>query len=439
MEDSKSNLAYNQIIANTRPSDQYVAEAEALPAPSHPLIRLIAYYLPQFHPIPENDAWWGRGFTEWTNVTKALPRFKGHYQPRLPGELGFYDLRLPDILRRQAELARCYGIEGFCFHYYWFNGKQLLEKPLNLLLSMRDVDLPFCVNWANENWCRRWDGKDQEVLMSQQHSPSDDIAYARSLERLFRDPRYIRVSGRPLMMLYRPALLPNAAATVNRWREHIVAAGFENPYIIMAQAFGDDDPRAYGMDAAAGFPPHNCGFEGNRINKSLAFFDTKYKGQVNDYDEMIAAALSKCPREFKLFPGVCPAWDNEARRPNQGFCFHGSSPEKYGKWLAGACGYALRMEEKDERIVFINAWNEWAEGAHLEPDLHFGYAYLAETAAVLKSLSYPKWDISLSSTYNYLRQRQSHVQHALALRAIRKAANKTADIAEGFANAIRFK
>jgi lipopolysaccharide biosynthesis protein len=375
-----------QIAANHARGEHYQNKT-ALPPDTRSPVRLIAFYLPQFHPIPENDLWWGKGFTEWTNVSKALPRFKGHYQPHLPGELGFYDLRLPQVLRQQAELVRDHGLAGLCFHHYWFDGKPLLDTPIRLLLENKDIDLPFCVNWANEHWSRRWDGNDQEILIGQAHSPADDIAFAASLEPLFRDPRYIRVNGRALLMLYRPRLLPDAAATVRRWREHFHAAGLGNPYVVMAQGFGDDDPRPYGLDAAAGFPPHRSGFDAPPMQDSLERLDPDFQGIVVRYADMAAAALANQPAEFRLFPGVCPSWDNEARKPARGFCALGATPAAYHDWLAAACEGALAFPDPDERIVFINAWNEWAEGAHLEPDRHFGYAYLNETAKVVAKLS----------------------------------------------------
>jgi hypothetical protein len=370
------------LTANHCPGSNYQGPAE-LPAHLRSPVRLIAYYLPQYHPIPENDTWWGQGFTEWTNVSKALPRFQGHYQPHLPGELGFYDLRNPEVLQRQAELVRAYGLSGLCFHHYWFNGKPLLDMPIRLLLDRKDIDLPFCVNWANENWSRRWDGNDSEILIGQSHSPSDDIAFAASLEPLFRDPRYIRVGRRPLLMVYRPKLLPNAAATVRRWRAHFQAAGLDDPYIVMAQAHGDADPRPYGMNAAAGFPPHQCGFDAPPIQDTLGSIDESNRGTVVRYADMVAAALANQPNSFRLFPGVCPSWDNEARKPGRGFSVHGATPADYHDWLLAACERALTFPDADERIVFINAWNEWAEGAHLEPDRHLGYAYLAQTARVV--------------------------------------------------------
>jgi lipopolysaccharide biosynthesis protein len=365
---------------------------------AQPIVRLIAYYLPQFHRMPENDQWWGRGFTEWSNITRAYPRFRGHYQPHLPGGLGFYDLRVPEVLYEQAALARRYGLFGFCIHHYWFNGRNLLGEPLRILLENRDIDINFCLNWANENWTSRWDGKETNVLIAQQHSPADDLALARSLEKALSDPRYIRVNGRPLLMIYRPGILPDSKATVERWRNHFVQAGYGDPYMVMPQAFGDTNPYLFGMDAAAGFPPHESGFHtpelrrplGPRIRRRLKMRNAGVLDQILSYDTMMLRAVKNCPSGFPLLPGVCPSWDNHARRRNGGAqIFDGASPPKYGKWLRAACEYSLQKTTVDERIVFINAWNEWAEGAHLEPDLHFGYAYLAETARTLCALAEP--------------------------------------------------
>jgi glycosyltransferase involved in cell wall biosynthesis len=375
-----------QLTTNTSPGPHYETDAEVSPVPVASAVRVIAFYLPQFHPIPENDLWRGKGFTEWTNVTKAVPRFLGHYQPQLPGELGFYDLRMPDIIRRQASLARKYGVGGFCFHHYWFNGKQVLETPLKLLLSQPDIDLPFCICWANENWTRRWDGLESEVLIAQNHSPEDDTAFAQALEPALGDPRYIRVNDRPLLIIYRPSLLPDPIASARRWRTQLVRAGMGDPYLVMTQVFGDEDPRLYGFDAAVEFPPHKLGFTASSINSRIKSFDPSYKGIIHDYEEMIQRAAAAPPAVYKLFRGVCPGWDNESRMPGRGHVFAYSTPEKYGRWLDMACKDALKGTNPSERLVFVNAWNEWAEGAHLEPDRHFGYAYLCETARVIASL-----------------------------------------------------
>jgi glycosyltransferase involved in cell wall biosynthesis len=377
-----------QLGANAAPGVYYETDEEASREPGEAPVRLIAFYLPQFHPIPENDIWWGKGFTEWTNVTKAIPRFLGHYQPQLPGELGFYDLRIPATIRRQAALAKKYGIGGFCFHHYWFGGKQVLETPLKLFLSQSDIDLPFCICWANENWTRRWDGLEHEVLIAQNHSPEDDIAFARALEAPLCDPRYIRVNDRPLIIVYRPSLLPDAVATARRWRTHFARAGLGDPYLVMAQTFGDEDPRLYAFDAALEFPPHNKFGWIAPINDRIEPFEADYQGVVRDYEEMIRSAAAATAPEYTRFRCVCPGWDNEARTPGRGHVFAYSTPEKYGRWLGLACKDALKAPNPSERLVFINAWNEWAEGAHLEPDRHFGYAYLRETSRVIASLNY---------------------------------------------------
>ena len=387
---SKLNRLLEQLHLNTARGAFYRNEEQAVRAPVDPKVRLIAYYLPQFHPIPENDRWWGEGFTEWTNVTKAVPRFVGHYQPRLPGELGFYDLRSPDILRRQASLARKYGIHGFCLHYYWFGGKTLLETPLNLLLENRDIDINFCICWANENWTRRWDGEEHEILIAQSHSPQDDAMFAVSLERMFQDPRYIRIDGRPLLVVYRAGLLPDPLATARRWRHHFAGSGFGNPYLVMAQTWGDEDPRPFGFDAAVEFPPHKLGVDAPSINSAVEMFDQDYGGNIHEYDYFVKRATTAPPPKYKLFPCVCPGWDNEARKPRKGSTFAFSTPEKYGAWLTHACRRALSEFKPAEQFVFINAWNEWAEGAYLEPDRHFGFAYLQETASVLGRLEAPR-------------------------------------------------
>jgi glycosyltransferase involved in cell wall biosynthesis len=377
-----------QLRVNLAPGAARPGDDEPSPAPVDPAVRLIAFYLPQFHPIPENDLWWGRGFTEWSNVTRALPRFAGHYQPHLPGELGFYDLRLPDTLRRQAALARQFGVGGFCFHHYWFGGRRLLETPIELLLAHPDIDLSFCICWANENWTRRWDGAEHELLIGQSHSPEDDIAFARHLEPMLRDRRYIRVDGRPLLIVYRVGILPDPLATARRWRAHLARAGLGDPYLVMAQTFGDEDPRIHGFDAAVQFPPHALGHAPSIMDR-LQVYEPGYESRVLDYDYMADHLSQTPPTPYPLFRTVCPGWDNEARRPGRSITFAFSTPEKYGRWLETACRVALEASP-GRRLVFVNAWNEWAEGAHLEPDRHFGRAYLHATARVLATVSEPQ-------------------------------------------------
>ncbi|MEA3002022.1 MAG: hypothetical protein QOH81_810 [Sphingomonadales bacterium] len=414
---------------NVEPGPDYEAQPQGYEG-GRPPARIIAFYLPQFHPIPENDEWWGAGFTEWTNVTKALPRFQGHYQPRLPGALGFYDLRNPDTLRRQADLARHGGIEGFCFHHYWFDGRRLLETPLANLLANRDIDLPFCLNWANESWSRRWDGTESAILIAQRHTPEDDIAFARSLKPIFDDPRYIRIDGRPLLMVYRPSLFPDAAATVARWREDFARAG-DNPYIVLAQSFQDLDPRRYGMDAAAGFPPHRVRDFVQPVTIRRRF-DPRLGTLAFSYDDAARNSIAYRPREFRLFPGVCPDWDNDARRNGQGVAFVGSTPRKYGAWLEHAARWVSTQAPPEERIVFINAWNEWAEGTYLEPDRHYGYAYLSETARALSRLTKETEASDLDAIFS-----DSVSPAGLMLRSVRRVARKGAGAADRVGRLLR--
>jgi glycosyltransferase involved in cell wall biosynthesis len=370
--------------------DVEVYEAEIFPKITNPAVNLIAFYLPQFHPIPENDEFWGRGFTEWTNVSKAFPLFEGHYQPRLPGELGFYDLRVVDVMKRQAALARQYGISGFCFHYYWFNGKKVLDTPIEQFIASPDIDIRFCINWANENWTRRWDGADEKILLSQNHSPADDLAFIADVVRYFRDPRYIRIDGKPLLILYNPQRLPDPHATARRWREYCQGEGFDGLFLVAAQTFGFTDPIGIGFDAAVEFPPHNIRSYEIKTD-SLHFFED-FKGTVYDYQSMTQNYKNVHP-EFPLLKTVSPDWDNTARRGSQATVYLGSTPKHYQDWLDYAISTTMKLNAPGHQFVFINAWNEWGESAYLEPDRKFGYAYLNATARALEQESSPAFDL----------------------------------------------
>jgi hypothetical protein len=349
-------------------------------------LKLIAFYLPQFYPMPENDAWWGKGFTEWTNVTKAVPQFIGHYQPHLPGELGYYDLRLAEVQERQVELARNYGIHGFCFYYYWFNGKRLLDRPLDLFTSNKKIDFPFCICWANENWTRRWDGLEDSVLISQQHNFKIDHKIIHDFIKQFKNPNYIRINGRPLLLIYRGDILNEGEDTLKYWRKECIKSGQGNPYIVVAQSFGYYDPRTLGFDAAVSFPPHDIKLK--TINDRLVILNQTYNGQVWSYPEYVSSSIKElAPTPYTQFHSLFPNWDNEPRRPGRGMTFAFSSAEYYRIWLEHVCEHSLRQLSKDEKFVFVNAWNEWGEGAHLEPDRKYGYAYLEATYQALLELA----------------------------------------------------
>jgi hypothetical protein len=368
-------------IARGAREASYVDETST-PAPSRPGAKLIAFHLPQFHPIPENDAWWGAGFTEWANVAKAAPQFLGHMQPRLPGELGFYDLRTPGVLKQQANLARAHGVSAFCFHYYWFAGKRLLEAPLDAFVADRSIDIEFCLCWANENWTRRWDGAGNEILIAQDHSLEDHRRVFADLARYAEDPRYLRIDGKPLLVVYRPDIIPNAHEMTALWREQAAKLGWKGVYLVATNAFRFDKPARLGFDALVEFPPH--GFVADRIDPTLRWLNQRHGGAVYDYGAVAAAEVRRMNAagqgRHPVFPGVMPGWDNEARRPGAGVVYHCSTPEAYGAWLRAAISRAERSLPHDRQLVFINAWNEWAEGAYLEPDRTFGRAYLAATA-----------------------------------------------------------
>jgi GT2 family glycosyltransferase len=340
-------------------------------------VRLLAFYLPQFHPIPENDRWWGSGFTEWRNVSKAFPNYVGHYQPRRPAELGYYDLRLPDVMEAQATLARRYGLSGFCYYYYWFAGHRMLERPLEQMLVSGRPDLPFCLCWANENWTRRWDGENHNVLIGQKHSPADDIAVITDLCRYFRAPNYIRIGGRPLLLVYRVKLFPDFPVTVERWRRYCRENGIGEIYVASVEAFDQvanlESPERWGCDAGVEFPPH--GF-GNARKPTSQILNPRFEGITDDYVELVHRYLDRPVPGYRRFRGVMAGWDNTPRRQNNSLVFENATPGAFQAWLEAAISETREQAHGDERIVFINAWNEWAEGAYLEPDTRFGHTWL---------------------------------------------------------------
>ncbi|WP_172371420.1 glycoside hydrolase family 99-like domain-containing protein [Mesorhizobium sp. NZP2234] len=368
--------------APQRPATYVPRSGEGRPAALR--ARLIAFYLPQFHPIPENDAFWGKGFTEWTNVTRATPQFDGHYQPRLPADLGFYDLRVKDIQKEQIEIALQYGLSGFCFHFYWFNGKRVLEMPIAQFVENDAHEMGFCINWANEPWSRRWNGREQEVLIPQSHSPEDDLAFIRYVAGYFRDRRYIRIGGKPLLMVYRPGLFPSAAETAQRWRTHCREAGIGEIFLAYPQSFDSGDPAEFGFDAAVEFPP-NLG-RLPEISAGMPTLRSGFRGKVYDWTELLNRSRAYPQVPYTLFRGLCPSWDNTARRMEAAYILVNASPSRYKQWLANAVVDTCdRFADFDSRLIFVNAWNEWAEGAYLEPDARYGYAYLQETRDVLSA------------------------------------------------------
>jgi lipopolysaccharide biosynthesis protein len=351
--------------------------------------RVIAMYLPQFHPIPENDAWHGIGFTEWTNVTRVRPLFRGHYQPHLPADLGFYDLRLPETRRAQAALARQYGISAFCYYHYWFSGKVLLERPLQEVLASGEPDFPFLVCWANGSWTRTWNIHDNGVLLEQRYSAEDDREHIRWLMPYLRDPRYVTVRGRPVVIVYRAGLLPDPRETAAIWNEEAKRAGLPGLYLMRFESnFKGEtgDPTEFGFDAAAEFQPYIdlAGKPDPQWAGPLRRFTGAFgRHHIRDYRVLVKNSLARKSASYKRYPCVTPSWDNSARRAaHSARIWRHSTPDVYREWLQETLRRFVPFGQ-DEDFVIINAWNEWAEGNHLEPDLKWGRAYLEATQAAI--------------------------------------------------------
>ncbi|MBD2766429.1 glycoside hydrolase family 99-like domain-containing protein [Hymenobacter sp. BT664] len=354
-------------------------------------LRALALYLPQFHPVPENDEWWGKGFTEWTNVAKSRPKFPGHNQPQLPADLGFYDLRVPETRDLQAAMAQQYGIHGFIYYHYWFNGRRILNRPFDEVLASGKPDFPFCLCWANENWTRRWDGYDKEILLKQEYGEQDDLEHIRSLAPAFADPRYIRVDGKPLFIVYRSEAFPDIRRTLDTWRNEAMRLGIGELYLVRMESFlRDVNPHEMGFDAAFDFQPFHASpparelgeLPGRLLNKLKIKTSGYYTNSVYKYENFINHMMARPGADYKRFPGVTPDWDNSARRKRDAFILTGSTPELYGKWLQHTVQHFTPYSPQENFIV-INAWNEWAEGNHLEPDMKWGRKYLEATARAL--------------------------------------------------------
>lgn len=352
---------------------------------------LIAYYLPQFHPFKENDEWWGKGTTEWNNVSRAVPQFLGHYQPRLPGEMGYYDLRLKENIARQIELAKQYGIQAFCYYYYWFDGKRLLDKPLDLFLKLKEMDFHFCLCWANEDWTRRFDGTSGEIIMQQGKTVESYKNFIKSIGKYICDKRYLEIKKAKVLIVYKPYSIPECEAVLNFWRMYCRKNGYGELYLIAIKDV--DDKRNYlkdGFDAISEFQPHGLDRDcDNLIKTDLNMVRKKFYGHIYDYKYIVENKKYFFHKEYKLYRSVIPMWDNTPRRDNQATVFHGSTPALYENWLLNVILETRNRKDLDASIIFINAWNEWGEGAYLEPDRKYGYAYLQATRnAIEKSRLY---------------------------------------------------
>ena len=340
-------------------------------------VRVLAFFLPQFHPTPENDLWWGQGFTEWTNVARAMPSYEGHYQPHLPTDLGFYDLRLSETLAAQARLAARYGVDGLVIYHYNFGTRRMLDRPLQVLLAHPEIDIQFCLCWANENWTRHWDGGARELLLEQLYDDATLSSVIADAVEAARDPRAITVNGKPLFLVYRPLKLPDPQAFATACRAAFAQAGFAGVHLAYVESMeivtAGLTPAELGFDASVEFPPHGHAAE---AQPSGDVIKQGWQGYRYDYPETVCEFVTRPSAGYKRYPTVFPSWDNTPRQPRRGTCFDRATPEAFGAYVEAKLAEIRDFHMGDERLLFVNAWNEWAEGAHLEPDSGFGHRWL---------------------------------------------------------------
>ena len=356
------------------------------------MTRLIAFYLPQYHPVPENDQWWGKGFTEWTNTGKAKPLFRGHYQPNVPADLGYYDLRVPETRLAQAELARAHGIEAFCYYHYWFAGRRILERPLNEVLRSGQPDFPFCVCWANQTWTGVWHGNPDKILIEQTYpGVADYEAHFAALLPLFVDHRYVKVDGKPLFIVYRPTEIPDLDCMLQCWRKMAQQAGLTGLHLVaIIHGKNNWDFKRYGFDGAVlqCLPPLRRTQYVSWRNpfKKLArlYLDRSGKPTVYRYRDVMLDMLPDAGSADEVYPCLIPNWDNTPRSHKDGLVLQGATPELFRGQLKTSFDL-VRHRPAENRIVFVKSWNEWGEGNYLEPDLKFGRGYLETIKQELRS------------------------------------------------------
>ena len=349
-------------------------------------IKTLAFYLPQFHEFKENNEWWGKGFMEWTNTKKSKPRFEGHYQPREPhDDFGYYTLDNIENIKKQVKLAKEHGIYGFCFYYYWFSGKRLLEKPIDLFLKDKSIDFPFCLCWANENWTRAWDGLDKEVLIKQDYTKEDQKNFIKDMEKYLKDKRYIHVDGKPLIMVYNPTEIPDFEECMKEWRNKARELGIGEICIWSKTTFMDNEHKytPY-VDGEFDFPPHGVSHEASKIYGLPSPKIYNYGKIVDDIEHLYRNYFPLKDYYFTCTMG----WDNSARREEGYTVYYNYSPEKYYKWLKYIIEETRRRNAKDKRYILINAWNEWAEGTYLEPDKKYGYTNINTLSKAIFDLPY---------------------------------------------------
>lgn len=348
-------------------------------------IQILAFHLPQFHTFPENDEWWGKGFTEWVNVKNGKAMFEGHNQPRVPLDKNYYSMLSLETLREQARLSKEYGIDGFCYYHYWFNGKKLMEKPVELLLQSKEIEQRFCLCWANEPWTRSWDGKNGCVLMEQVYGEEAEWEeHYQYLFPFFKDDRYIKVDNKPVFVIYRANTIDKFEQMILYLKARAREDGFDGLYVMEERNYYQNAKESENSDAMIHFEPMNTLQNGRSYSEKITqrlkseYLNKKYKNAIRyyDYDKIWDRLLKEFEKsEAGVMPGAFVDWDNTPRRKNEGMVFINGGPEKFGKYFELLMDMAVK---KDRGFVFINAWNEWAEGTYLEPDEKYGFGYLEE-------------------------------------------------------------
>jgi hypothetical protein len=363
-------------------------------------VRIIAFYLPQFHPIPENDEWWGKGFTEWTNVAKAKPLFKGHYQPRLPADLGFYDLRVPETRKLQAEMAREYGIEGFAYWHYWFSGKRILERPFNEILKSGEPDFPFCLAWANESWSGIWHGLSDKILIKQEYPGQEDYTnHFYSILDALKDPRYIKIEGKPVFYVLNPYKIPDCKDFIALWNKLAQENGLDGIYFIAPAFYPEQESQElndYGFNAINSYRLKEAFSKMRqrtiieRIHRKLTRaikLNNKVNFEVYDYKEFIKNFVTNGDQNPLFFPTIYPSWDNSPRSGTRALIIESSTPETFKIHVRSVL---INTKDKpfDKRVIFLKSWNEWAEGNYVEPDSKYGLEYLKSLKSEIEDLDF---------------------------------------------------
>lgn len=351
--------------------------------------KLIAFYLPQYYENEYNNKYFGKGFMEWYNVTKTIPQYTGHYQPHLPIDVGFYDLTHDDIMYRQIELARKYGIFGFCFYYYWFSGERLLDKPLDNFLTNKNLNMPFCLFWANETWTNIWgEGDEKKIIKEQKLNDDDDDKFVNDILKYFNDDRYIKVNGKPLLIIYRAKIFEyeRFQKFIKNLRKKIKTAGFEGIHLLLTDAdIGSiKNMNEYNIDGVVEFTHRDVSRNAPHLDMREKFINPNFKGVIYDIEKALDKEYHLSEHDYNIYRSLTSGWDNTPRKAYSGAMVYHMNPIIFKRWLKDIIIWTKNNRKSDEQFVFIDSWNEWAEGAHLEPDQHYGYAYLQAVKDILE-------------------------------------------------------